>query len=368
MNPFKYSDETISEREFMLALPSIIIGVTILSLPYQVAQVTSGSDGWIAIIIGGLIIGFFSWLGAKLASTFHDQSFFSYSSSLVTKPVAFVFTVTYIMIAITISAYVVRSFSDILKEYLFSKTPVEVLALTLILIVVYAVSGSRAGVFRLNILFLPIILVVITIIILFNIHWIELNNFFPLFQTSMKEYVQATGYSVGGYVGFGIVLFYVLIVNKPIQVPKVTLYGIAVPVILYTVIFLVTIGVFGNYTTSNLLHPTISLAKRVEFPGGIFERIESVFFVIWTMAIFNTTTISLDSAVLLIQSIFKQVKKIKILFLLAPIVYYLSMLPQNYLQVKNLATYMIMFIIPFTISVISLLFITAWIKGVFRSG
>ena len=364
-NSFNFSDNTISEREIMFALPSIIIGVTILSLPNQLAKVTSASDGWIAIIIGGVIIAFFTWLGAKLAACFPNQNFTAYASSLVSRPIAYLFSLFFIITAIAISAFVVRSFSDILKGYIFDQTPTEVLALALILIVVYAVSGSRAGIFRLNVMFLPIIIAVVIITILFNIHWIEANNFLPLFQTNMKGYIAAIGYSLSSYIGFAIVLFYVLIVNKPKKVPKASVYGIAIPTILYLLIYFVVIGVFGNYTTSNLLHPTIGLAKRMEVPGGMLERIESVFFVVWTMAIFNTIAITLDVAVLLMKSIFKRVKKQNILYLLAPITYYLSMLPQNYTQVEKSATYISWITIPFTLFIISLLFIIAWIKGAF---
>lgn len=367
MSPLKYRDETISEREFMFALPSFIIGITILSAPSQLASTTSAADGWVSIIIGGLIIALFSWLGAKLAVSFPNQNFLSYSTELVSKPIALLITGLFILFATAIGAYVVRAFSDIMKDYLFYRTPHEILALTFILIAIYAVSGSRAGLFRLNIMFLPIILFVIITSISFNIRWIELNNFLPLFQTSFKEYVTATGYNLSYYIGFGIVLFYIFLVEKPTQIPKLTLYGITIPFILYMIVFLTVIGVFGNVTTANLLHPTVILSKRVEFPGGVFERIESLFFVVWSMAIFNTTALALDSAVLLIQSIFKKLKKIIILFFLAPITYYLSMLPQNYLQVEQVGRYLNMFITPFTFSVIIILCVVAWIKGVFKN-
>lgn len=365
MSSFKFSDDTISEREIMMALPSIIIGVTVLSLPNQIAQVTYASDGWIGILIGGIIIAVLTWLGAKLAAQFPNQNFMSYTSSLVGKPIAYVFTLFFIVTAISIAAFVTRSFSDILKGYLFDQTPTEVLALALVLITIYAVSGSRAGVFRLAMMFLPLIIAIVIATILFNLQWIEANNFFPLFRTDIKGYIEAIGYSLSSYIGFAIVLFYVFIVNKPKKAPKAALYGIAIPTVLYLMIYLVVIGVYGNYTTSKLLHPTIGLAKRVELPGGIFERIESVFFVIWTMAVFNTTTIALDVAVLLTKNMFKRAKKINILFFIAPITYYLSMLPQNYTQLEKSGTYISLISLNVAIFIILLLFIVAWIKGAF---
>jgi len=78
MNPFKYSDEQISENELMIALPSIIIGVSVLSLPSEVAKVTKFGDGWVSILLAGIIFTFFAILAAKLAALFPEKSFKSY--------------------------------------------------------------------------------------------------------------------------------------------------------------------------------------------------------------------------------------------------------------------------------------------------
>lgn len=68
MKRFKYADERISERDIMIAIPSIVIGVGILSMPKQLASVTIGADGWIPLLLVGLFAVFMSWAIAKFAS------------------------------------------------------------------------------------------------------------------------------------------------------------------------------------------------------------------------------------------------------------------------------------------------------------
>ncbi len=364
MNPFKYSDEQISDSEFMIALPSVIIGVSILSLPSEVAQVTLFSDGWVSITLAGVILTFIAILAVKVATLFPEQSFLSYTSYLVTRPVAMILAFIYIILSLFISAFAIRSVAFISQQYLFDHTPMEVLALSFLLVVIYAVSGSRAGIFRLNVLFLPIILLAFLLVGLFNIQWIEPVNYLPLFQSDIKDYLKGITKSFDAYVGYGIGLFYVFLIKKPQHLTKKVIIGMSIPTGFYVMIFLVAIGIFGNAVTGNLEYPTIELAKRIDIPGGIFERIDALVFTIWIMAIFNIVTIFLDICVLLLSSIFKQMNKRILTFILSPIVYYITMFPQQVDQVRMIASILGKSALYFASSVIIGLYIIAKIRGV----
>lgn len=368
MNPFPYSDEAISENELMFALPSTIMGVSILSLPRKLALDTLYSDGWISLLLAGVFFAILAVIGTKVASKFPNQSYFSYASTLMTKPIAIGVVIIQIILFIGLSAFSIRSLAYISQQYLFEHTPMEVISLSFLLVVVYAVSGSRAGLFRLNVMFLPIILFVMIIIAVFNITWIDLKNFLPLFKTDMKGYIKGFQTSFEVYIGYSIVLFYVGLVNKPKKLTKKVIVGMSIPIISYIFIFLVTIGVYGNMVTANIELPSLELAKRVDIPGdipgGIFERIDAIIFTIWTMAIFNTASMLLDVAVLLITSVFKQIKKRILTFVLAPIIYYLVMLPQEIHQVQTASILLSQFMVYFTMVLIVSLFVIASIRGV----
>lgn len=366
MNPFKYSDEYISSNELMIAIPSIMIGVSVLSLPSEVASVTSFSDGWVSILFSGMIFTIMIVLGTKLVALFPNQSFLTYTSYLVSRPVAIVLTLINVCIGISLSALSVRSAAFISQQYLFEKTPMEVLAISFLLVVIYAVSGSRAGVFRLNILFLPIILVSFLFVCVMNIKWIEVENLLPLFQTDVSGYIKGVVKTYEVFLGFGIVLFYAIIVKRPKDLSRKVVMGIAIPIVFYIIVFLLSIGVFGNMVTQNLNFPMIELAKRVDIPGGIFERVDALFFTIWIMAIFNTVAIALDVSVFLLSSIFKRINKRLLTFILSPIIYYLSMFPQQEDQIKKISSIYSQFIAYFTITLTIGLLLIAKIRGANR--
>jgi len=363
MNQSKHSEKNLSDREFLFAYPSIIIGVSVLSLPRDVAKVTSYSDGWVSLLAAGIIATLLAILALRVALHFPNQPFIDYASHLVTRPLAILISLSYVVIAIIICGYVIRSVAYIAQLFLFDRTPLAVLALTFLLVVVYAVSGSRVGIFRLNILFLPIILFVLLLVGIFNIPLIDHRNYLPLFTTNVGDYFKGMFTSSSAFIGVGIALFYTFLVKQNKNLTKQVTIGVNIATIFYIYIFLITIGVFSNTVTSNLMFPTLELAKRVELPGSIFERIDAVVYTIWIMAIFNTVTLFLDSTVLILTSIFNKTKKQTLLFIISPIIIIIALLPREIDQINKLMDFTIYMTMILTPSVIIIFYVLTKIKG-----
>lgn len=367
MKRFEYADEKISEKELLFAVPSVVIGVGILSLPRDLAAETIASDGWISIGIGGIIAILIAMMIARLSGSFPNQSFISYTSLITTKPVAIVLTFCFAIITIQITALQVRQLADISKEYLFDETPVEVIALSFLLIVVYAVSGSRVGLFRLNMMFLPFILIISTLVMVFEISDMNVGHLLPMFKTDHVGYMEGISLSIRSYGGFGVILlFYIGLVKQPKNVTKTAVIGMSIPLGLYIFTFILCIAVFGNAVTANLLYPTIELAKEVEIPGEFFERIDSLFFLIYIMAIFNTSAMVMDISAFALTSIFKKVPKRTIVFILSPVIYLIAMYPQEFTEVSMYSKYVGYSTFSYTVCVVILLTVIAKIRGVKR--
>ncbi|WP_208591119.1 GerAB/ArcD/ProY family transporter [Gracilibacillus suaedae] len=364
MKRFEYADEKISDKQILVAVPSFVIGIGILSLPQSIASITMASDGWVSLLIGGVITIIITWSVAKLSASFPHQSFINYASTIVTRPIASVLTFLFAIQATSITSLQVRQIADIAKHYLLKETPVEIISLTFLLLIIYAVAGSRIGLFRLNTMFLPFVLIVAAIVIVFNINWFDLAFLSPTFETSFSGYIEGVKNSVLSYAGFTILWFYITIVKEPKQTPKMAVLGMCIPVVLYIFLYLTCILVFGNSVTSNLQYPTIELAKILEIPGGILERFESLFFVIWIMAIFNTTAMTFDIAVLALHSIFANVGKMKVIFIIGPIAYVIGMYPQDLVQVSIFGSFIGYSSVLYTVFVTLLLFVIAKIRRV----
>lgn len=364
MKLYKDKDGFINDRDIMFAVTSNIISISILSLPRDIAGNTISSDGWITILIGGCLAIVLAWIIAKIASSYPNQSFLTFASSLVSKPIATLLTIIFILQYVVISSFQIRGIATVSQEYLFDRTPLEVVCLAFLLVVIYAVSGSRAAIFRLNIIFFPIIIGGLLLLILVPIGAVKTENLLPVFQTDLTGYMKGTFSSLNAFLGFSIVLFYISLVKNPNKTPKMAVLGVIWPMFFYTILFIVCIGVFGNMTTQNLIFPVFELSKTVSVSGSFFERFDSILFIIWTIIVFTTSLMAFDIAVLLINLIFTKLNKVTIVFILSPIIFFLSMLPKNYIEINEVGKYMSYFNISFFIFVTFLLGIAFKIRDV----
>ncbi|MBP3950493.1 GerAB/ArcD/ProY family transporter [Bacillus suaedae] len=332
--------EEISYKEIVYAIVSMLIGAGILTLPRSLAEETKAVDGWISILIAGVIAAFFVWVVAKLATKFPQTTFVDYAAKIVTKPIAVALTFLFACHFIGYAAYETRVVGDITVLYLFDRTPNEVVALLFLLIVIYAVYGSTFVILRLNLMFLPIILFISLLIPVLNVGFIELDNAKPIYTSSAIDYLQGIKVSAFSLLGFEILLFYIAFLKTTKKVVKGSMMGIGLTVVIYLVIYLTVVGVFGNETTKNLWNPTIELAKEVQIPGEFFERFESIFFTIWIMTLFNTTAMAFDVAVIALKSILPKIKRTILISVLSPIIYMIAFFPRNMVQVEKMGEWM----------------------------
>lgn len=358
----------ISDRDIMIAVIANIFGVFTLTLSREVAKDTSSTDGWIAILLGGAIACILGWTIAKIVMAFPNYSFYSFASYLLSKPIAILLTAIFSLQYFMFTAFHIREISALAHQYYFDRTPIEVITLSFLLVVVYAVSGSHAGIFRLNTIFLPITVIGLLILILLPFGIIQKEDFLPVFQTDLTGYIKATHSSIVSFIGFSIVLFYISLVKKPKQTAKLTVYGIGFAVIINVILYVVCVGVLGNMTTANLFFPTFDLSKTVEIPGGFFDRFDSILFAIWTIVIFTTALISYDILVMTIRMIFTKIKKETLIFILSPLLFFVSMLPENYMELIKFSRFLNDFMLTYLIIVTILLVVSYKIKGGLRNG
>ncbi|WP_426453156.1 GerAB/ArcD/ProY family transporter [Paenibacillus sp. S-38] len=364
-HPFRIGEEGISSLDLTVTVSSMMIGVGILTLPKTLARVTMSSDGWISILIAGGMAVVCAWILGKLAGLYHGQGdgAFAFTASLVTRPAAWLWTAGLSLYFLIFCAYEIRAIANISKQYLFERTPVEIIALTFLLVTVYAAAGSRVGLIRLNTLFLPLVISISVFVLMFSIPLFHVSDVKPFFITDWRKILGGAKETVFSLLGFEVVLFYTAMMSRPQDAPRAAAVGAALPVLLYFVIYIISVGVFSHPALKEVTYPAVELAKEMQVPGEFFERFESIFFTIWIMTIFNTACMALDLAVLNLGSLFPRVPRHYGLFFLAPVIYLICMFPQNGIEFNRMGTLVNYSGILFAIVLPCLLYGLAVIKG-----
>lgn len=368
MDTFEYGDDKIGSREVAMTISSIMIGVGILTLPRLLAKDTGSSDGWISILAGGFIAAMCGLVICRLVSRFQGDSFHQFATRLTARPIASLLSSIYGLYFLLYLSFEVRSIARISKMYLFENTPIAFISVAFLFVILYAVSGTTAAIIRLNTMFLPIVLLITIIVLLFGMQLVDVENLKPMLITGPARLAVGTKDVTFALLGFEVLLFYAPLLRPAVRTEKAMLIGIAIPVAMYLATYIYSIGIFTSKGTEQIIYPTVEIAKEVRLPGQFFERLESIFFTVWIMTIFNTSSMAMEASVSCLKAVFPKPGKRGWIWILCPAAYLLSLLPKNEPQYDRLGT-IVSYIGYGTAALIPIgLLLLARMKGVARDG
>lgn len=169
MNLNQRSSQTIGRKEIVYSVSNMMIGLGILTLPHTIAKKTQFSDGWMPIVLGGMIAFVFAWAIGVLASRFPGKNYHAMASMILSRKAAHVLTLLMSLYFLLFLSYQVRGVSTITRLYLFDNTPEEIIGLVYLLVLIYAVAGPSIALVRLNLIFFPIVVTILLLIVLLNL-------------------------------------------------------------------------------------------------------------------------------------------------------------------------------------------------------
>ncbi|QOT07949.1 endospore germination permease [Paenibacillus sp. JNUCC32] len=368
MNLNQRSSQTIGRKEIVYSVSNMMIGLGILTLPHTIAKKTQFSDGWMPIILGGMIAFVFAWAIGVLASRFPGKNYHAMASMILSRKAAHVLTLLMSLYFLLFVSYQVRGVSTITRLYLFDNTPEEIIGLVYLLVLIYAVAGPSIALVRLNLIFFPIVVTILLLIVLLNLGSLNMHFLLPVFKTDWRRIVASSKDTVFSYLGLEIMLFYNIYVARKSKLPGSLLRGLLIPICIYFVVFVFVIGVFGPMVVSNTLYPLAELAKEVEVPGGIFERFEFFFFVIWLMTLFSTNAMAFDVALLALESVFPKHRRFMMILVLGPVLFILGLLPSSLRELNVFAEWISYMGVGFAWVLPALLLLIAKVRGVKGDG
>lgn len=340
----------ITERQITSIIASTLIGVGVLTLP-RVASESMQEAGWISTILGGIIAMASIAVIAKLNMKFPGMTIVKYSRQIlgtrkkndwVGKVLNLPFVLFYTIFLVVVTAAVARTFGEVVVTSVLRETPLEVIILSMILISFVLCWHEVEVMARVNEILFLLILIPILLISLFSFQSARFENMLPLFPVHWNEILLGALSASFAYQGYEIMSLFFGFAEEPNKLMRASLWGVAIPGITYTLIVLSGILVFGSDELQKLMWPTLELVKTTEVPGLILERLESAFLGVWVAAVFTTVANTYYALVLLIRETcgFQIVGQRWTAFLLLPLLYWISLLPQNVIEIFNLLTLM----------------------------
>lgn len=325
----------MSRYDLFVTIVVTVVGTSLFSYP-RILTEKIGTDGWIVIILSGVILLPFLYILCKAAKVNKFKRLTEMLEDSLGSIIGKIIAIYIALAGLFIISIEMRTFTEVIKMYLLDRTPAEFIIVLMIIVGSFLVRGEIESVIKFNEIAFWLMFIPIIISTLFLLYRADFTNIFPMFNHSPIEYVKASQSSLYSLIGFGIIYMVLPLVNEKDDIFKVTFKSVAFIVIFYLIIFLSTLFIFPSNYNSKLLWPTITALSTVDIQGAFIERWEGLVMVFWIVFYFTTYVNVLCFISDIVKDVF-HLEDVKIsLVLILPFIYLISLYPQNIAEVYDI--------------------------------
>jgi len=322
------NNDMISPGQFAHILILTVVGTGILTLPRELADGV-GPDGIFVLLLSALFTLVAANIIGYIIKRFPGKGYFEILTICFTKPIAYIITLLFVVYALLINAFIIRVFGEVIKMFLLIKTPIELIIFSILIITAFLARGGIEPLGRMAELLFPMIVIPALLLFLLAAADVNLTNLLPVFQASPLEIIRAVPAGFLSFAGFEFVLIFGKYLNKPEKATKAMSIGIGVVSLIYLIIYIVTLGVFGRYQMNHLIWPTLTVFKVISFPGLFIDNIESLVMVIWIFIVFMSIAPMHLSKTILLGDLLKLRERDFLALPIVPILYLIALIPDS---------------------------------------
>lgn len=328
-------NDKISIRQLQTLLILDVFGTGVIILPRIAAQYAA-QDGWIVIIFVTLLACLQVFLITTLAKMFPNDSFLTYCSKIVSRPLAFLISAGFIVKIIITIALELRFFGEIIKQTLLYHTPLYVVFIAMVMVCGYVAAKGIEARARTGELLLPVLLIPIVFVFVLASFNVSFSNLQPVFSATPGEIAEAVYYCGYSYSGIEFLLLVFPYLNNPKRARKASLHAVLFIGLLMILITVVTIAQFGPVDVIRQQWPVLSMMSLIDFPGAFIERQDALIMSFWIISVFAIVNAGMFFAAAQLKDIVQKGRLSVYILCLIPPVALVSFYPNNMAQVFDL--------------------------------
>ena len=327
--------ECIATLGCVAIIPSILTGPT-----FTVQTFGTGSLAHVIyiILIGILLFSLFFGLFFKFkGKDFIDIS--EYAGGKFLKYFSGISAVFYLLLT-TILA--LSEFTENIRNIIFENAPTEYFYILFIIGMLISVLTGIRGIFRASTIIAPIIIISI-LFILFSLYSdIDITNFTPIFGNGIKEFFVTGSFRIEIFES----LFLILLMGPQIKnIKKATVGSFLLISIATLIIAILLFGIFPYPTSLENYFPLFEIARLINL-GRFIQRMESIYILIWLIAMYIYISLGTSYAVQTFSKIFKLNYSKRIIPIFCIFVLIGSLFLESYIDILNIRRFLYEYVIP----------------------
>lgn len=327
------SKSKIGTVEAIMIILTAVVTHTILSLPNDILT-SMKSASILNLIYVGIIAIIIVYIICRLLKKFPGLDIIDISEFVGGKVFKNIIGIIFIAHFLITSSMLLRTFCESIKIIYYPMTGIVFILLFFIVAVCLANRLDFSATSKTNMIILPIALISIIFLFFANMDKFTPQRIFPILGDGLfNTFVLGVKniYCLGG-----IVFIYLLppLLKEPEKLKKISLISIGIT-ILYLILTVATLlFMFSFFVSTREITPLYNATRYIEF-GSFFQRLESVFLLIWMLAF--ACYLSIGS--MFAMSIFKKLTHIEttkpLVDIFGLLILGIALIPSNYAISQN---------------------------------
>lgn len=326
----------IGTLEAITLIITVIIIHTILSLPKNLLDTTKSSTIFNIIYITILTL-IFIYIICRLLKKFPGMDLIDISELLGGKVLKNIIGIIFIIYFVVTSSILLRNFCECLKIINYPSTNIFFIILFIIIAISTVNKLQFNAAFKTNLIIVPFVLFSMIFLFFANLRHFTPQRIFPILgEGAMQTFVVGLS-NISSFGGIVFLYFLPPLLKEPEKFKKIAITSIIISAIYLILAISILLFMFVFFQNVDEIMPLYSAAAYIEF-GTFFQRLDSLFLLIWTLSFACYLCIVSKFAIHIFRKL-TNIKEIKpIVYPLSFIMIGIALIPKNYAISKSYET------------------------------
>ena len=269
----------INTKEAIALVLTVAVSHSLLAIPKDL-MTNQKSAAILNIAYVTIITVIFAYLIYRLFKAFPGKDILDVSDFLGGKILKTILGILFILYFSFTASILLRNFCESIKIVYFPNTKVEFIITFFISAIIIVCSLDFKSNIKVNYIIMPLVLISILFLFFSNLKNFSPDRMFPILGEGFNKTFIKGIKNIYAFGGISLLYFLPPLLREPEKFKKISIYSILLSGIYLLIAISIILFMFAYFVNVDEIMPLFSAARNIEF-GSFFQRLESVFLLIW---------------------------------------------------------------------------------------
>lgn len=317
----------IGTVEAIMLILTIVVAHSVLSMPTDILS-SYKSASILNIIYVGIIAICISFLIYKLFKNFPNMDIIDISEVIGGKVFKNIIGIVFIIYFIVTSSLMLRNFCESIQILYFPMTDITFIIALIVIAIAISNRLDFIGTIKTNVIIIPIALIGVLFLFFTNINKFVPERIFPILGEGAFNTFVIGLTNIASFGGIGYLYFLPPLLKDGSKFKKITLISISATAVYLAFTIAVLLFIFTFFVDVSEISPLYTATRYIEF-GTFFQRLESIFLLIWILVFECYLSIVCKFSMNIFQKITGISNKKALLDVFLLLIFSISLIPKN---------------------------------------